>query len=396
MGDWFSWVLPVLAVVGYALAWVGHACIWTALLNTLYGHPLPKLFLKGWRYFTGLVIAAFPLAPWTLWKLDAVNRSEAWAAPVLVYFGLCWLFGLLVFPVITVRRLLRRPPACVVSESRRTVDLWPELGRKLVGDGKLAAATRLPGNCVFRVDFTDLTLAPPGLPREWDGLTMLVLNDLHFHGTPSRAFFERVSNELSAGPTPDLVFLPGDFVDTHSHREWIGPLLGILSATHGKFAILGNHDRHYDPERVREELRSAGYTVLGNGWREETIRGVRCVVVGHEGPWFAPPPDLSGAPADRPRLCLSHTPDNFYWGVANRVTLMLCGHVHGGAIRLPVVGSIFVPSVYGRRFDEGVFEEGGTVMVVNRGLSGREPIRFRCNPEALRVTLVCRPDPSTR
>ena len=117
--------------------------------------------------------------------------------------------------------------------------------------------------------------------------------------------------------------------------------------------------------------------------------------MGHEGPWFAPPPDLSAAPPGLFRLCLSHTPDNFYWGIANRVGLMLCGHVHGGAIRVPIIGSIFVPSVYGRRFDTGVFEKGGTVMAVNRGLSGREPIRFRCNPQVLRVTLVRRPHASS-
>ena len=137
-----------------------------------------------------------------------------------------------------------------------------------------------------------------------------------------------------------------------------------------------------------------GYTVLGNGWVEATIRGVPCVVIGHEGPWFRPPPDLSSAPGHY-RLCLSHTPDNFYWGIANRIPLMLCGHVHGGAIRLPVIGSIFVPSIYGRRFDQGVFEQDGTVMVVNRGLSGREPIRFRCNPQVLCVKLIRRADSTT-
>ena len=34
------------------LIWVGHACIWTAVLNRIYGCPLPKYFLKGWRYLT--------------------------------------------------------------------------------------------------------------------------------------------------------------------------------------------------------------------------------------------------------------------------------------------------------------------------------------------------------
>ena len=60
--------------------------------------------------------------------------------------------------------------------------------------------TRLPGNCVFRVDFTDLTLALPELPPELDGLTILVLSDLHFHGTPARPFFDRIIDELTAAP----------------------------------------------------------------------------------------------------------------------------------------------------------------------------------------------------
>jgi predicted MPP superfamily phosphohydrolase len=67
---------------------------------------------------------------------------------------------------------------------------------------------------------------------------------------------------------------------------------------------------------------------------------------------------------------------------------MLCGHVHGGGIRVPVIGSIFVPSIYGRRFDQGVFAENGTAMVVSRGVSGKEPIRIRCNPQVLRITLT--------
>jgi len=48
---------------------------------------------------------------------------------------------------------------------------------------------------------------------------------------------------------------------------------------------------------VRDGLRTAGYEVLGNGRQEVTIRGERCVVTGHEGPWFKPSPDLFDAPA---------------------------------------------------------------------------------------------------
>lgn len=386
-------MLEFLAVLLVALAWVGHAYILTALLNYVYARPWPKIVLKPWRYVTGALILAFPVLVWVICHATSPSTwppeesySITWALPFAAYFIACLYFGM-IFPVVTFERYFRKPPACVVSEQTRTLDLWPELGHKLIGDGKGRPVTRLPGNCVFEFDITDLTLSLPNLPPEWDDLTLLLLSDLHFHGTPSRAYFDRVLDELASGPEPDLVCLAGDFVDTDTHHQWIQPLLGRLRAKEAKLAILGNHDKNHDPDRVRAELAAAGYTVLSNAWREIAVRGVPCVAAGHEGPWFAPPPDLTSAPAGLFRLCLSHTPDNFYWGQASGVGLMLCGHVHGGAIRVPLIGSIFVPSVYGRRFDQGVFEENGTVMVVSRGVSGKEPLRFRCNPQAIRITL---------
>jgi predicted MPP superfamily phosphohydrolase len=374
------------------LAWVGHAYILVALLNNLYGRRLPKSLLKPWRLITAALILAFPLVVWLIATVPVVlfghpdDVPGEWALPLIAYYAVCVFFGG-VFLVVTVVRAFRRPPTCLLAQQTRTLDLWPELGEKLIGDGKYRWVTRFPGNCVFTFDLTELTLALPKLPPEWDGLTLLVVSDLHFHGTPSRAYFDRVFDELTAGPVPDLVCLAGDYLDSDRHHDWIVPLLSRLQAKEAKLAILGNHDEHHDPERIRAELAEAGYTVLGNGWKEITVRGMPCVAVGHEGPWFYPPPDLSGAPEGTFRLCLSHTPDNFYWCQANRVNLVFCGHVHGGGIRVPLVGSIFVPSIYGRRFDGGVFEENGTVMAVSRGVSGKEPLRIRCHPQAFRVTL---------
>lgn len=366
----------LLEILVFCIAWVGHACLWVSLLSHLYGQPLPKQMLKVWRLFTGLIILGLPL----LYPVrdHVVTQLYLWA---------CVAVGGIVFPAVTIARMVRKPPACLVAESTRSIDLWPELGQKLIGDGHLAALARLPGNGLFRVDVTELTLALPNLPPAWDGLTLVVAGDFHFHGTPARPFFDRIIDELLAVPPPDLVCLVGDYLDSDEHHGWIGPVLGRLQATGAKLAILGNHDRYHDPQQVRLQLAAAGYTVLGSDWFEVTLRGVPCAVVGHEGPWFAPPiaKPLTASPPFR--LCLSHTPDNFYWAIANHIDLMFCGHVHGGGIRVPVVGSIFVPSVYGRRFDQGVFEKGRTVMAVTRGLSGREPIRFRCNPQVLRITL---------
>ena len=124
---------------------------------------------------------------------------------------------------------------------------------------------------------------------------------------------------------------------------------------------------------LRRRLRRAGMHVLGNGWKQIEVRGEPLVVIGHEGPWFRPAPDLSACPAGPFRLCLSHTPDNIAWARRHGIDLMLSGHVHGGQIRLPLFGSVVVPSRYGRRYDCGTFDEPPTVLHVSRGAGRRAP-----------------------
>ncbi len=360
---------------------VGHACIWTASLNYLYGRPLPKWFLKPYRLLCGAVIVGYPAGLYALvvwdWSLRGFEVFYL-AAAVVVGGG--------VFPAVTALRLLRSKPAALVAEATEAIDFYPSLGRPAIGDGRYSWVPRLPGLDTFRVDFTRLTLAVPELPPAWDGLTVLVLSDLHFHGTPAKCFFDAVIDKLTAGPVPDLVVLAGDYVDSDAHIAWIEPVLGRLTAVEGKYAVLGNHDEHHHPGRVRDALARAGYTVLGNGWQSTILRGELLVLIGHEGPWFGPEPDLSQCPPGF-WLLVSHTPDNFYWAQAHGIDLMLSGHVHGGQIRVPGIGPIFVPSVYGRRFDGGVYEGGGTVMAVGRGLSGKEPLRINCRPQVLTLTL---------
>jgi predicted MPP superfamily phosphohydrolase len=70
---------------------------------------------------------------------------------------------------------------------------------------------------------------------------------------------------------------------------------------------------------------------------------------------------------------------------------MLAGHVHGGQVRVPVFGSLLVPSVYGRRYDCGTFEEGPTLLHVGRGISGEHPLRVACLPQVTRLVLRATP-----
>src|SRR5205807_315674 len=176
-----------------------------------------------------------------------------------------------------------------------------------------------------------------------DGLSILHLSDLHFRGTPDRAFYRKVIERCLEWGEPDVVAVTGDVVDSKKHLRWVIPLLGRLRWRFGAFAILGNHDSWYEPELIRRRLRRLGMCVLGNGFVTREVRALPMVVIGHEGPWFRPGPDLAECPTGF-RLCLSHTPDNIAWARKHEIDLMLSGHVHGGQIRLPLVGSIFVPS----------------------------------------------------
>ena len=114
--------------------------------------------------------------------------------------------------------------------------------------------------------------------------------------------------------------------------------------------------------------------------------GSTIAIGGTSAPW-GPAIDPLEAPSADLRILLSHSPDLVYkaqdWGV----DLMFSGHNHGGQIRLPLVGAVFVPSRYSRRFDRGFFRAKGTLLYVNEGIAGLHPVRYGCPPEISRFVL---------
>ena len=379
MSDWPFW----LGAGG--VAWVGHAAVFTAVLNRLYGLNLPKPILKNYRLATALMVFAFPPLAYAVGIPTSASSPGFWA-----WWGALWFVGGVWVPVISLARHLKPRPWALGAVSSEVVDLRPELGEAALGTrgperGVWSVLARVPGNQLLEVEFTRLEVRLADLPPEWNGVEVLLLSDLHFHGTPARAYFDAVLGRLASEPPPDLVLLAGDYLDRKSHLAWIGPLLAPLRGTAGKFAVVGNHDGYVGADSVRAELRGAGYTVLSDAPATIELRGLPLTLVGHEGPWFPAPrtlPDSAG-----PVWVLAHSPDAFPMAARHGAQLTLAGHVHGGQVRLPFFGSIFVPSVYGRRFDCGVFVRGRSALVVGRGLSGKEPLRLNCRPQVLRLVL---------
>ena len=64
-------------------------------------------------------------------------------------------------------------------------------------------------------------------------------------------------------------------------------------------------------------------------------------------------------------------------------SLVLCGHTHGGQIRVPGWGAPLRHSrLVDRKRASGVFQVRGTQVVVSRGFgTAHVPLRFACRPE---------------
>ena len=132
--------------------------------------------------------------------------------------------------------------------------------------------------------------------------------------------------------------------------SWVEPLLSPLEARLGKFAILGNHDNEHQPQAIAGELARAGFEMLEGRWTTLDLEQTTLAIGGTSAPW-GPAFGASEVPLADFRILLSHSPDLFYKAQRRGIDLMLSGHNHGGQIRFPLVGAVFVPSRYSRRFD---------------------------------------------
>jgi predicted MPP superfamily phosphohydrolase len=373
----------------FAGACLGNLALLVAHHNWWYGQPLPHRTGTILHASHGLLVMLFPVLLWRGWGphlegLFTLSDAPPWQAALAVYVLVCAAVGLVALPADVAARLLRHDPA--EDGPSRVLDVAKHLGYRPAGRGRGRLLAALPANQVFQVELVERTLRLPRLPAGLDGLTVLHLSDLHLRGTPDRDWYRFVMDRCAEW-SPDLVALTGDVVDSWHHMRWVVPVLGRLRWNVAAYAILGNHDHWYDTAYVRRRLRRLGMRVLANTWEQVEVRGEPLVMVGHEGPWLRPAPDLSDCPESPLRLCLSHTPDNIRWARRHAIDLMLSGHVHGGQVRLPLVGSVLVPSRYGRWYDHGTYAEGPTLLHVTRGLGGEHPLRWNCRPEVVLLTL---------
>ena len=188
---------------------------------------------------------------------------------------------------------------------------------------------------------------------------ILFLADLHYSRFVPLSL---ISDAIALGieQKPDLILLGGDYV------LFDMPL---------NFSAFG------------ETLKSVGITVLFNQATVIATPNRQFELVGTGDLWAGqckPPP---ASEANLPRLMLAHNPDSKEVMRDEPWDLMLCGHTHGGQLRVPLVGEPFAP-VEDKRYVAGLNAFGERHIYTTRGVGSLYGLRLNCRPEVTMLELV--------
>lgn len=220
-------------------------------------------------------------------------------------------------------------------------------------------------------------------------LRIVHLSDLHIDTNKSDAFFYDVFSRVIT-LEPDLLFITGDFLDSHNAFDRLKPLLKSVKTKYGIYAVLGNHDFWARPNHIRKFLESVGVVIPGcHGERIALENNKYLNVFGihypYEKPWKQVTPEQQ---TNQLNIALSHTPDNAFKLAKSKMDMVFSGHLHGGQWRFPVIGNLVSPSIYDRVFDHGCFRIKNTSVFVTAGIGNVFiPFRINCPAEILVVDL---------
>jgi len=272
----------------------------------------------------------------------------------------------------------------------------------------------------YRLEITAPRLVCPRLPEALEGLSILLLADLH---TSTWGRRERILLRLlEKVERPDLIVWDGDLITGVSGIPVARQMCQRVHALFPDcptFITLGNGEHKVGRKNCAslvQGLREDGFPVLINEWVPFEIRGETITIGGTDDPYYGyadVEKTLCGAPRERFTLLLAHSPQVAPQAARLGADVMLSGHTHGGQFRLPLIGAVRTQNPLGLKMDFGTFDrcrlaqilgrkpEGDLITYITRGIGSaqlpyiRPPLtpRFLCRPEIARVTLHRGPAP---
>lgn len=222
-----------------------------------------------------------------------------------------------------------------------------------------------------------------GLPT---AVRLLHLTDVHLRGPAP--WVTHLCETVAAVQT-DLVLLTGDIVTRGWQEATVRTFLEALpDAPLGRFAVMGNWEHWADaaPTRWGRLLAEHGVTLL----RDEAV-ALGPLQLGGTDDLLAGVPDLArlrrSLSPGRPTVVMTHSPAMFQSLAGRGVDLVLSGHSHGGQVRLPALGALWVPRGTGP-YVAGWYRHRDSWLFVSRGVGWSiAPVRLDCAPELVEIVL---------
>lgn len=247
------------------------------------------------------------------------------------------------------------------------------------------------------------------VPAFSDAVRIVQLTDLHnsIFGAHNGRLVEKV-----AAQEPDLILITGDLLNYNEERTDIATdLISQLTEIAPVYVSYGNHEAMFEKRfgsDLRKQYTDAGATVLEYDWEDITVNHQSIRIGGIYG-YCMPGQYLKTGEASEAEcvfledfqdteaytILLCHMP--YSWIVQGsldswNVDLVLCGHVHGGQVRIPFVGGLWAP-------DQGWFpgkecglywsKDGSKAMLLSRGLGNTDKLpRLNNIPEVLVLDLL--------
>lgn len=240
------------------------------------------------------------------------------------------------------------------------------------------------------------------IPAAFSGFRIAQVSDLH------NAEFGKNNAELLkllSESKPDIIVITGDLIDAN-HTD-VGIALGFAQESvriAPTYYATGNHEAaspQYDT--LKAGLEEAGIIVLEDEAISLEQGGETISLIGLADPDFTVKGEMFGeAPVmvsaklknlndgeGKYTIMLSHRPELFETYVNCGIDLVFAGHAHGGQFRLPFIGGVIAPNQgLFPKYDAGLYTDGGTNMVVSRGIGNSIiPLRFNNRPEIVLVEL---------
>jgi predicted MPP superfamily phosphohydrolase len=256
-----------------------------------------------------------------------------------------------------------------------------------------------------------LRIRLPNLPEAFHGYRIGFLTDIHLGMWVPHEWIHHAIEVLQKADV-DILLLGGDYIFVTENPVWrythcirnssymdlskseatakifreVGEIFSSYTFRDGTIGVVGNHE-HWNSLPLFTETMKAfpklrflineEVTISRNG-QAISLLGVDDFLTGLP----TVPPPRSGTATTR--ILMSHNPDyvaNLLNDEPSSFDLALCGHTHGGQVRLPGVGG-FIVQVQDPRFVQGLVKIGDATVYTSRGLGVVGlPFRVNCPPE---------------